>query len=135
VHLLGSLPGETIAAVFKAAALLVFPSFFEGLGLPVLEAFEYGLPVLAANATCLPEVAGDAALYFDPMHTESIVEALLVAEREPERLKRAQESAPAALGRFSWPKAASTFVACYRAVANVPLSAEQRALYEEAVES
>jgi len=135
VTLLGAVPADTLAAVFEAASLLVYPSYFEGLGLPVLEALEYGLPVVASSATCLPEVGGEAATYFDPLHTESIVEALLAVEREPELLDRARRAAPAVLARFSWPKAAATFVACYRAVAGVPLSPEQRALYDEAIGS
>lgn len=135
VRLLGAVSSEALAAVFRSASLLVYPSFFEGLGLPILEAFEYGLPVVASNATCLPEVAGDAALYFDPHQVASIVEALLTVERQPGLLRQRQQAAPAALARFSWPKAAATFIACYRAVAGAPLSPEQRALYAEAVES
>jgi glycosyltransferase involved in cell wall biosynthesis len=135
VILLGAVSDETLAAIFRAASLLVFPSLFEGLGLPVLEALEAGLPVLASDATCLPEVAGDAALYFDGTSTESIVEALLTAEREPELLERTRRNAPAALARHAWPKAAATFVACYRAVAGAALTPEQQALYAEATES
>jgi glycosyltransferase involved in cell wall biosynthesis len=135
VFLLGAVSDETLAAIFKAASLLVFPSLFEGLGLPVLEALECGLPVVASDATCLPEVAGDAALYFDGNHAESIAEALLAAEREPDLLERTRQSAPGALTQFAWPKAAATFVACYRAAAGAPLSPEQQALYAEAIES
>lgn len=135
VFLLESVPADTLAAIFKAASLLVFPSLFEGLGLPVIEALEYELPVLTSTATCLPEVAGDAALYFDGTSVESIADALLQAERQPERLAEARKSAQAALARFSWPKAAATFVACYRAVGGATLSPEQRALYTEAIES
>jgi glycosyltransferase involved in cell wall biosynthesis len=135
VHLLGAVSAEELAAVFRSASLLVYPSFFEGLGLPILEAFEYGLPVVASNATCLPEVGGDAALYFDPHRTESIVDALLTAERQPDVLERQRQAAPAVLARFSWPMAAATFIACYRAVAGAALSPEQRALYAEAIES
>jgi glycosyltransferase involved in cell wall biosynthesis len=135
VMLLGSVAPDTLAAIFKAAAFLVFPSLFEGLGLPIIEALEYGLPVVASDATCIPEVGGDAATYFDGTSTESIIEALLLAEREPERLQQTLAAAPAALGRYSWPKAAATFVACYRAVAGAPLTHEQQALYAEAIES
>ena len=132
VLLVGAVSDEALAAIFAAASSLVFPSLFEGLGLPVLEALEVGLPVIAANATCLPEVAGDAALYFDGARTESIVDALLAAERHPERFEKARQAAPAALARCAWPRAAAMFVACYRAVAGAPLSAEQQALYDEA---
>ncbi|MGE3271736.1 MAG: glycosyltransferase family 4 protein [Chloroflexota bacterium] len=135
VFLLESVPADTLAALFKAASFLVFPSLFEGLGLPVIEALEYGLPVVASQSTCLPEVAGNAALYFDGNNTESIVETLLRAEREPRLLQETREAAPAALARFSWPRAAATFVACYRAVAGAPLSEEQRSLYHQAIAS
>jgi glycosyltransferase involved in cell wall biosynthesis len=66
VHFLGFLEPEELQAVFSAATAMVFPSRFEGFGLPILEAFHSRLPVLSSNATTLPEVAGDAALYFDP---------------------------------------------------------------------
>ena len=135
VLMLGAVSDETLAAVFKAASLLVFPSLFEGLGLPVLEALEYGLPVLSSGATCLPEVAGDAALYFDATRADSIADALRAAERRPDLLEKTRQSAPAALARFAWPRAAATFVACYRAVAGAPLSPEQQTLYAEATAS
>jgi glycosyltransferase involved in cell wall biosynthesis len=135
VHLLGAVSLNVLSAIFASASLLVYPSLFEGLGLPILEALEYGLPVLASDATCLPEVGGEAVRYFDPHKTESIVEALLAAEREPHLAEQSRRAAPAVLARFSWPKAAATFVACYRAVAGVPLSPEQRTLYAQAIES
>jgi glycosyltransferase involved in cell wall biosynthesis len=66
VHFLGFLTPEELQAVFSAATAMVFASKFEGFGLPILEAFHARLPVICSNATTLPEVAGDAALYFDP---------------------------------------------------------------------
>ena len=135
VRLLGPVSDDVLAAIFRSAAFLVFPSLFEGLGLPLLEALEHQLPVLASDATCIPEVAGDAALYFDGTSTESIVAALLANERDPERLTTTLTAAPAVLDRFAWPRAAATFVACYRAVAGAPLSPEQRALYDEAIQA
>jgi len=66
VHFLGFLsPGE-LQAVFSSATAMVFPSKFEGFGLPILEAFHARVPVICSNATTLPEVGGDAVLYFDP---------------------------------------------------------------------
>jgi glycosyltransferase involved in cell wall biosynthesis len=66
LHFLGFVsPGE-LQSVFKTATAMIFPSRFEGFGLPILEAFHAGLPVLSSNATTLPEVAHDGALYFDP---------------------------------------------------------------------
>jgi glycosyltransferase involved in cell wall biosynthesis len=135
VRMLGSIPSDDLVALFGAAWALVFPSLFEGIGMPVLEALQYGLPVISSNAACLPEVAGDAAIYFDPLSVQSIVAALLTAERQPALLERNRQAAPSVLARFSWPKAAQTYVACYRAAAGVPMTAEQRALFEEAVAS
>jgi glycosyltransferase involved in cell wall biosynthesis len=135
VFMLEAVPYATLAALFKAAWALVFPSVFEGLGLPIIEALQYDLPVIAADATCLPEVAGDAALYFDGQRVESLVDALLAAYRDPSVLERTRQAAPAALARLSWPKAAATFVACYRAIAGLPLTPQHASLYAEAIES
>ena len=103
--------------------------------MPVLEALQYGLPVISSNAACLPEVAGDAALYFDPTRVEAIVEALLTAHQQPELLEQNKRAAPATLARFCWPRAARTYVACYRAAAGARLTDEQRSLYEQAIAS
>ena len=103
--------------------------------MPVLEAFQYGRPVISSNAACLPEVAGDAALYFDPTRAEAIVKALLTAHQQPALLKQHQQAAPAALARFDWERAARTYVACYRAAAGARLGDEQRSLYDQAIAS
>jgi glycosyltransferase involved in cell wall biosynthesis len=133
--MLGAVSYETLGALFRAAWALVFPSLFEGLGLPVIEALQLDLPVIASDATCLPEVAGDAALTFDGTSVASMVETLAAAYHQPDLLERTRRAAPASLARFSWPKAAATFVACYRAVAGRPLDPEQQRLYEEAIAS
>ncbi|TAH09083.1 MAG: glycosyltransferase family 1 protein [Sphingobacteriia bacterium] len=66
-----------LPAYYTHAAAYVFPSINEGFGIPILEAFHYGIPVLIANNSCLPEVAGDAALQFDPYNKTSLVSQLL----------------------------------------------------------
>jgi glycosyltransferase involved in cell wall biosynthesis len=135
VRMIGSIPPDDLVAMFGAAWALVFPSLFEGIGMPILEAMQNGLPVISSNVTCLPEVAGDAALYFDPHSFEAIADALLAAHRQPDLLERLRRAAPAALARYDWPRAARTYVACYRAVAGAPLTREQQALYDEAIAS
>lgn len=62
--------------LFENCAAYVFPSLSEGFGLPALEAMQLGAPVVSSNATCLPEVYGDAAHYFDPLDTQSIADAI-----------------------------------------------------------
>ena len=62
----GRLPDEALKEIYRGALALVFPSFFEGFGIPILEAFKSDIPVITSNTTALPEVGGDAALYGDP---------------------------------------------------------------------
>ncbi len=72
----GYLDDELLPAVYGGAELFVFPSLYEGFGLPVLEAMACGVPVLTSNVTSLPEVAGDAALLVDPYSVESMADGL-----------------------------------------------------------
>lgn len=65
-----------LAGWYQCAKALVYPSLYEGFGMPLLEAMAWNCPVVAARASCLPEVAGDAALYFDPTSVESLTDAL-----------------------------------------------------------
>ena len=76
VHFLGYLPEDQMSAVWEGCSFLVFPSLYEGFGIPVLEAMQFGKPVLCSNVTSLPEVAGDAAIYFDPRKPDEIVQGL-----------------------------------------------------------
>jgi glycosyltransferase involved in cell wall biosynthesis len=84
VHLLGYLPDGDLAALFEGATLVVFPSLYEGFGMPVLEAMYFGRPVACSDVASLPEVAGDAALYFDPRRPEDVVRAIERLLDEPE---------------------------------------------------
>jgi len=76
VHFLGYIPQEMLGSLYHQAEGLVFPSLFEGFGMPLLEAMACGCPVLCSNTTSLPEVGGDAAIYFDP--TEPMAIALSI---------------------------------------------------------
>jgi glycosyltransferase involved in cell wall biosynthesis len=90
VRFLGWLSGEEIEGLWAIADAFVFPSLYEGFGLPVLEAMARGVPVAASSASSLPEVAGEAALIFDPLDRSAIaaaVERLLNDPTEAERLR------------------------------------------------
>lgn len=76
VHFLGYVTEEDLAAIWQASKFLVFPSLYEGFGIPLLEAMNIGKPVACSYAASLPEVAGDAALFFDPRKPESIMKAI-----------------------------------------------------------
>lgn len=72
-----------LISLYAGAAALVLPSLYEGFGLPLLEAMQLGCPCISSNAASLPEIGGDAALYFDPHSVESLVECLLTVTDEP----------------------------------------------------
>ncbi len=102
VRFLGFVADHTLAALYRLAAVFVFPSLYEGFGLPPLEAMASGTPVVTSNVSSLPEVAGDAALLVDPYDEEAIAGALrmvltddvLRADLRARGLARARE--------FSW---------------------------------
>ena len=76
VRFLGFVSDDTLAALYRLAAVFVFPSLYEGFGLPPLEAMASGAPVITSNVSSLPEVVGDAALLIDPYDPEAIADAM-----------------------------------------------------------
>ncbi len=102
VRFLGWVSEEEVEGLYAASSLFVFPSYYEGFGLPVLEAMQRGVPVACSDRTSLPEVAGGAALMFDPDRPEEIADAmerLLSGGDEVERLRAAGRARAA---QFSW---------------------------------
>src|SRR5439155_26635460 len=91
VRFLGYLPEETLAVMYRLAGVFVFPSLYEGFGLPPLEAMASGTPVVTSNVSSLPEVAADAAILVDPYDPEAIahgIERVLTDERLRRELRR-----------------------------------------------
>jgi glycosyltransferase involved in cell wall biosynthesis len=76
VRFFGFVPSRTLAILYRLAAVFVFPSLYEGFGLPPLEAMASGTPVITSNVSSLPEVVGDAAVLIDPLQPEAIADAL-----------------------------------------------------------
>ena len=113
VHLLGWQRREVILSLFNNAEALVFPSTFEGFGMPVLEAMASGLPVVCSDIAVLREIAGGAAQFFDPTSSSAIAEALHAALRDPtyraELIKRGRQRAAG----FSWRRSAEQTLAAF----------------------
>jgi glycosyltransferase involved in cell wall biosynthesis len=76
VRFLGYCPKEHLPSLYENAGAMVFPSLFEGFGMPVLEAMWCGCPVVCSNTTSLPEIAGDAALLVDPLNPEEFADSI-----------------------------------------------------------
>lgn len=103
---LGFVPADDLAGLYAAAACLVYPSLYEGFGLPVLEAMACGTPVVTSNVSALPEVAGDAALYVDPYDTAGLAGALEQVLCDPALATNLRDRGLERASRFSWQETA-----------------------------
>ncbi len=102
VRFLGYLPDETLAILYRLAAVFVFPSLYEGFGLPPLEAMASGAPVVTSNVSSLPEVAGDAAVLVDPYDVDSIVDGIRRVLTDPALADELRRKGPVRAREFSW---------------------------------
>lgn len=109
VHALGTVAEQDLPALYRGAHALVMPSLHEGFGLPVVEAMAAGTPVLSSNRTSLPEVGGDAVLYFEPDQPDSMVAALNRLS-DSELMQQLRLAGPARAAAFRWPDVAQRIV-------------------------
>jgi len=108
---LGFVPDEELVTLYRNAIALVYPSLYEGFGLPILEAMANECPVVCSNTSSLPEVAGEAAIYFNPYSTESLKEAVveLLRRDRKEVIEKGLENAR----KFSLDQSVKTLVDTY----------------------
>jgi glycosyltransferase involved in cell wall biosynthesis len=110
----GYIPPDELRLWYNAAELFVYPSLYEGFGLPPLEAMACGTPVITSNVSSLPEVVGEAGLTVDPMDSEGLAEAMSQVLGDGALRQSMQERGLARAGLFSWAKAAQETVEVYR---------------------
>jgi len=113
---LGTLTDAQLKALYMTSRALVFPSTYEGFGLPPLEAMACGCPVVAARAASLPEVCGDAALYVDPRSDASIADAMRRVLADDALCARLREAGLARAAGFTWDAAAARVLETLRAL-------------------
>jgi alpha-1,3-rhamnosyl/mannosyltransferase len=103
-----------LRAIFQGAHALVFPSLFEGFGLPVVEAFASAVPVITSNVSALPEISGDAALQVDPLDVEAIRNAMHGLATDQHLHRRLASSGAARARMYSWQTCAERVMEVYR---------------------
>lgn len=114
VHFLDFIPESDLRGLYELAIALVFPSLFEGWGLPVTEALSIGLPIVASNVTCLPEQIGTAGIFFDPYSLESITDSLKQVWSDEALKEKLSQAGIEQAKKFTWKNTADKFYVLYQ---------------------
>lgn len=136
VHVTGYVPYEWLPALYTLGEFFVFPSIYEGFGLPVVEAMACGAPVLTSNSSSLAEIAGDAAVTVDPLDVEALATALRTLGLDAGLRARLADAGLRRARDFSWAEAARSMLGVYRrAVADAGVTRSAAAPRAEAAEA
>jgi glycosyltransferase involved in cell wall biosynthesis len=112
----GFVPDNELAALYRRAALYIFPSRYEGFGLPPLEAISYGCPVVSSDSSCLPEILGSAAVYFRDNQMDSAIKAIDKVLTSPKQQQILIEAGLQQIKKYSWDICAQQTLAIYRQI-------------------
>jgi len=118
VHLIGYVRRELLPAVYASCAAFVFPSLYEGFGLPVVEAMAAGAPVICSNVSALPEVAGGGAMLVDPQDVDGWTTAMVKVLSDPHRAKVMADAGRQRSRSFSWNRTATETLEFFASVAS-----------------
>jgi len=102
IKFLGYVPNEDLPGFYRNASLFAFPSFYEGFGIPVVEAMASGTPVITSSTSSLPEVGGDAAIYFDPDSPKQISQAIVQVLKDEKIQEDMKQKGFQQIGKFNW---------------------------------
>lgn len=116
VRFLGYCSRESIPALYRGAKALIYPSLFEGFGMPVLEAMKSGCPVICSNTTSLPEIAGEAAILIDPNDHEAMADAISNVIKNQDLITSLQTCGLQQAAKFSWQKHTAETLAVFKQV-------------------
>lgn len=116
----GYVPVEELPFFMNGAELFVFPSLYEGFGLPVLEAMSCGTPVISSNRSSIPEIIGSAGILIDPTDTQELADRIILLLRNSEERKRLSLSSREQAARFTWEDVARKTLEVYRSVKDSP---------------
>ena len=118
IHWIGFVEGADAAALYSCADALVWPSLWEGFGLPPLEAMACGTPVMTSNVSSLPEVTGDAAVLVDPGSVDAIAEGMARLATDTALREDLAQKGQARAATFAWKRTAELTLESYRAAVN-----------------
>jgi glycosyltransferase involved in cell wall biosynthesis len=110
VVFLGYVPGALMPQLYGSARMLVFPSYYEGFGFPIVEAMACGCPVISSNSSSMPEVCGDSALMFDPGSPSELIGRILELLGSDELREHYVKAGLARAVRFSWERAGNQWM-------------------------
>lgn len=103
-----------LSEIYSGARLYVFPSLYEGFGLPPLEAMQHEIPVISSNSTCLPEILGDSAYYFDPHNYNQIADAIYMGFTDEKLREKLINSSKNTIQKYSWDSTAKETLIIYK---------------------
>ena len=116
IRVLGYVDDEELARLYASARMLIYPSLYEGFGLPPLEAMASGTPVITSNVSSLPEVVGDAGIQVDPHDVDALRDAIRLLSEDDERWEALRSAGLARAAQFSWERCARETLAVYQKV-------------------
>ena len=112
----GGVSDDDLEMFYREASLFIFPSLYEGFGLPPLEAMSRGIPVVSSNRSCMPEILGEAVLFVDPENVEQMAETLYRGLTDQLLRGELRERGREEVKRYSWDRLARQTLACYENV-------------------
>ena len=114
----GFITEEELDSLFRMADFLIYPSLYEGFGIPILEAMKMGLPVITSNVTAMPEVARDAAFLVDPYSVKAMTQAMGSVWKETSLRKDLVKKGKERARSYTWPSIAESYIKLYKKVIN-----------------